>query len=92
MRETFFILFVVLVLFGLTAIRYRKQIAGVIGLAKMLKEAKDSAIQGRTIGAEKAASVQLVNCVKCGVWLPADKAVSRGAGAFYCSKACAAAN
>lgn len=91
MRETFFILFIVFVLFGLTAIRYRKQIAGMIGLAKMLKEAKDSAIQGRSISAEKT-SVQLVNCVKCGVWLPVDKAIKRGPNTFYCSKACEAAS
>lgn len=88
MREAIFILVVVAVLLGLTAIRYRKTIAGMIGLAKMLKDAKDSASSKNTISGEKA-SVQLVNCVICGVWLPQDKAIKRREGFFYCSDACA---
>jgi hypothetical protein len=77
MREPFFILLIVLVLFGLTAIRYRKQIAGMIGLARALKDAKDAAAQG---GAQSSgtASLQLVNCSKCDVWVPASKATRRG--------------
>jgi hypothetical protein len=83
MREGIFILFVILVLLALTALRYRKQISGVIGVAKMLQEAKNSAVvekQART----PQASVQLVNCAKCGVWVPQGKALQRQQ-AFYCS-------
>ena len=40
MRDAIFILFVIFVLFGLTALRYRKQIAGMIGVARMIKDAK----------------------------------------------------
>lgn len=86
MRETLFILFVILVLLGLTAIRYRKTIAGLLGVAKMLREAKDAA-QGNTIG-DKPASVQLVNCAKCGVWVPQHKAIRQREGVFYCSTTC----
>ncbi|MFZ1700508.1 MAG: PP0621 family protein [Pyrinomonadaceae bacterium] len=86
MRETLFILFVILVLLGLTAIRYRKTIAGLLGVAKMLKEAKNAAT-GNTIGGEPA-SVQLVNCAKCGVWVPQAKAIRQREGVFYCSTNC----
>lgn len=86
MREFIFILVVILVLLGLTAIRYRKTIAGMIGVAKMINEAKNAAA-GNTIGA-KPASVQLVNCAKCGVWVPQNKAIREREGIFYCSAAC----
>ena len=82
MREGFFILLVILVLLGLTAVRYRKQIAGMIGLARALKDAKDAGVQERTTS--EHASVQLVNCSKCGVWVPQDKALRRGE-TFICT-------
>ena len=84
MKEAIFIVIVVLILFALTAVRYRKQIAGVIGLAKVLKEAKDNVGQNRSIQGEKQASVQLVNCAKCGVWVPQNKVIKQRNG-FYCS-------
>lgn len=88
MKEAFFIIFVVFLLFGLTAIRYRKQIAGLIGLARMLKDAKDAAGQGRSIRGHDQGSVQLVNCAKCGVWVPQNKAIKLRDGYFYCSDIC----
>ncbi len=87
MKEAFFILFVVALLAALTAVRYRKQISGMIGLAKVLKEAKDNIGQSRSLQGEKQASVQLVNCAKCGVWVPQNKA-RKSVDLFYCS-ACA---
>ena len=87
MREFIFILIVILVLLALTAIRYRKGIAGILGVAKMLKEAKEAASGTKAMGGEKP-SVQLVNCAKCGVWVPQNKAIKRGEGFFYCSESC----
>ena len=87
MREFIFIIIVILVLLALTAIRYRKTIAGILGVAKMLKEAKDAASGTKAVGGEKP-SVQLVNCAKCGVWVPQNKAIKRGEGFFYCSEVC----
>ena len=87
MREFIFIIIVILVLLALTAIRYRKTIAGILGVAKMLKEAKDAASGTKAVGGEKP-SVQLVNCAKCGVWVPQNKALKRGEGFFYCSESC----
>lgn len=83
MREALFILLVVGILAALTAVRYRKQIAGMIGLARALKEAKDDAVQGRSVGGEQP-GVQLVNCAKCGLWVPQNKAAQRQKN-YYCA-------
>jgi hypothetical protein len=87
MREIFFILIVILVLLALTAIKYRKTIAGILGVAKMLKEARDAASGAKAVGGEKP-SVQLVNCSKCGIWVPHNKALKRGESFYYCSESC----
>ena len=76
MRELIFVLAVILVLFALTAIRYRKQIAGIIGVARMLNEAKSNVTAPAQ--REKQKSVQLINCSRCGVWVPQSKAIRRG--------------
>ncbi len=87
MREFVFILLVILALLALTAIRYRKAIAGILGVAKMLREAKEAAISAKAVGGEKP-SVQLVNCAKCGIWVPQTKALKRGESFYYCSESC----
>ena len=85
MKEALFILFVVFLLFGFTAIRYRKQIAGMIGFARMLKDAKESAGQTGSIRTPDQASVQLVHCAKCGVWVPEHKAIKLRDENYYCA-------
>ncbi len=87
MREILVILVVILVLLGLTALRYRKQIAGILGLARALKDAKDAVGQSRAISSDEKTSIPLVNCSKCGVWVPQNKARKVGA-IFYCSDKC----
>jgi hypothetical protein len=85
MKETLFIFVVVLILAATTAIRYRKQIAGMIGFAKMLKEAKQNLTQdplNRLRPEEKG--IPLVNCTKCGVWIPQTKAIKVG-DLYMCS-------
>jgi hypothetical protein len=88
MREALLILGVVVILFALTAIRYRRQIYGIIGIARMLKEAKDGIAAGPNQirnGKEKGDS--LVNCSKCGVWVPRNRA-SRVGDTFLCLSEC----
>lgn len=87
MREFIIIFAVILVLLALTAVKYRKQIAGLIGVARMLKDAKD-AVRQNSIRGEDPRSVQLVNCAKCGIWVPQDKAIRIRDGYFYCSDEC----
>ncbi|MBK8467178.1 MAG: hypothetical protein IPL32_15270 [Chloracidobacterium sp.] len=86
MKEAFIILLVVLVLAALTAVKYRKQIAGMIGFARILKEAKQNIAQGsNNLRGTAEKSVPLVNCTKCGVWVPQNKA--RKVGDLYlCSE------
>ena len=78
MRELIFVLAVIGVLLALTAIRYRKQIAGIIGVARMLNEAKSNVSASASKQREKQKSVQLIHCSKCGVWVPQSKANRRG--------------
>lgn len=87
MRELLIILIVIVVLLALTAVKYRKQIASLIGFARMLKDAKDAVGQS-VIRGEEVRSVQLVNCAKCGVWVPQDKAIQISKDYFYCSDEC----
>lgn len=89
MREAFVILLVIFGLFALTALRYRKQIAGMIGFAKMLRDAKQSVSQASNNGVagKNPKSTPLVNCAKCGVWVPQTKARKVG-DLFFCSDKC----
>jgi hypothetical protein len=86
MREALFILVVAMILFGLTAIRYRKQIVGAIGFARALKDAKEAGPRPAAMRREEPSSVQLVNCAKCGVWVPENKAIRLRDGQFYCTR------
>lgn len=88
MRDAIFILFVALILLGITAIKYRKQIAGMIGFARMLKEAAQPRPNGqRSVPGDAGNSIPLVNCTKCGVWVPQNKARKVG-DLFFCSDVC----
>jgi hypothetical protein len=75
MKEGLFILFVIGILAALTAVKYRKQISGMIGFARMLKDAKSNLAAGSQRPPSKTdQSIPLVNCIKCGVWVPQNKA------------------
>lgn len=87
MREAIFILLVVFGLLALTALRYRKQIAGMIGFARMLKEAKQNITHGPNQIRSPEKSIPLVNCSKCGIWVPQNKARKVG-DIFFCSDEC----
>jgi hypothetical protein len=88
MKEAVFILLVIGVLLALTAVRYRKQIAGLISLAKVLRETKRAVLE-RTpaISREAEKSIPLVNCAGCGVWVPRTKALRRSE-VYFCSDKC----
>lgn len=90
MKEALFILLVIGVLAALTAVRYRKQIAGMIGIAKVLKQATRAGTFGTKTMPDETKTIPLVNCSKCGVWVPQTKAV-RVRDIYFCSEACLAA-
>ncbi len=88
MREALFILLVVFGLLAWTAFRYRKTLAGMIGFARMIKDAKNElgSPKKETSGQAGKGST-LVNCSTCGVWVPQTKARKFGES-FYCSDEC----
>ena len=86
--ELLVILVVLIVLIATTAFRYRKQISGLIGFARMLKDAKDGLAEGpKQIRTDAGKGIPLVNCSKCGVWVPQNKARKVGE-IFFCSDEC----
>jgi hypothetical protein len=88
MREAFIILLVIAVLLGLTAIRYRKQIVAMMHIWRSLKAMRQQAAQ-RQVEPEKAEELgPLVNCAKCGTWVPEQRAIKLRGGTFYCSSNC----
>ena len=88
MREAFFILIVIAVLLGLTAIRYRKQIAAMMHIWRSLKSMREQVGQPQ-VPSEKAEQLgPLVNCAKCGTWVPEQRAIKFPGGTFYCSSKC----
>ena len=89
MKEFAVILIAILILLGITAIRYRKQIASVLGFVRMIREAADPNRAKRSIGPPTAKPVsELVHCAGCGTWVPRDRAIRFDARTFYCSKQC----
>lgn len=90
MREAFFILLIIAVIIALTAYRYRRQISSVYGIWRMLKQARRQQSKNRDSikGVNEADSGPLVNCTKCGTWVPESRAIKLGARMFYCSAAC----
>ncbi len=84
MREAIFIILVVLVLAGATAFRYRRQIAAVLNVWKMLRS---GGTPGGTLNPPPAAA-QLVKCVHCGIWVPEPRAIRYGQDLYYCSDKC----
>jgi hypothetical protein len=87
MREAVFILLVVVALVGLTIWRYRRVISAVLqfrrDFARAAREAQLNAAQLR----KPEKGVELIRCAKCGICVPADKALTRR-GLTFCSQSC----
>jgi len=88
MREVAFILFVIVILLGLTALRYRKQISALLSFGKMLSDARENARGPRTVPAVPEKKGELVACTRCGTWTPKNNAIRFDAATYYCSKDC----
>lgn len=90
MKEALFVFLVILILAGLTAFRYRRQILGMLEIARALKKV-GGAMSGRnTIGSQAETATALVNCSTCRVWSPQARARQID-GKSYCSDKCLAA-
>ena len=90
MKEALVILFVLAIIAILTAVRYRRQISGMIQIWRTLKSARDQIKQGRGTSPMEppSAAGPLVNCARCGTWVPENRAIDLRGGIFYCSTAC----
>ena len=89
MKEALVILVVLAVILALTAVRYRRQIAGVIQIWRTLKSARQQIKkQSGSVKEEPVSAGRLVNCAKCGTWVPEGKAINLRGGIFYCSSTC----
>lgn len=89
MREALFILVVLLVLAGLTAYRYRRQIRFGLELWRTMKGVRELHAQNSQQEADvPPAKGELVSCSKCGKWTPAAASIKFGPRIFYCSTNC----
>ncbi|HQZ81865.1 MAG TPA: hypothetical protein PLR83_01475 [Pyrinomonadaceae bacterium] len=89
MREAVFILFVLFLLFGLTALRYRKQIAGILALGRTLREMREGTTTETAATKEKVpAALELRSCSGCGTWIDTNTAIKFDKNTLYCSKEC----
>lgn len=90
MKEAFFILVVMAVIVALTAVRYRKQLMAMLHIWRTLRSMRQQVNEKRQQvgGEENISNGRLVNCAKCGTWVPEQKAIRLRQGAFYCSATC----
>ena len=86
MRESIFILVVLFAVVAWTIFRYRKQILGVIGFGKMLRDAAAGKLPNKVGQAPKSASVQLAKCAVCGVNVPLETLKRIGDGSLICDR------
>jgi len=72
MKELLFILAIMAVLFGITAIRYRRQIVAAIEFYKLIRHAKESMtpLEKDRLSRDNAEGIQLIKCSRCGKWIP----------------------
>jgi hypothetical protein len=92
MREAIFILGVLALLAALTAVKYRRQIAAMIRVWRLLKAARNPQLhsdENKNIRGQEN-NVPLVNCAKCGAWISPSNAVKVNSRMYVCSASCAA--
>jgi hypothetical protein len=90
MREAVFILAVVLILLALTAVRYRRQIVAIITFWQQFQAARERLQSGTRPPQvhEPDRGIKLVNCARCGKWVPEAEAVRYSSTTFVCVLNC----
>ena len=91
MKEALFILFVIAVIVALTAYKYRRQLKAMREFWRMAKQMRQMTAQMRKEVEEPEATTapgKLVNCSKCGTWVPDERAVRLGRSSVFCSAKC----
>ena len=84
------ILALIVVLAAIIISRYRKQIQMALYVFRMFRKMRQmSGQEEKQIDVQaKSEESALVNCAKCGTWIPQNKALKLRSGVFYCSKNC----
>lgn len=90
MKEALFILLVIAALATLTAYRYRRQIRTMRQFWRMAKEMRQmhNQARGEVNEPKPVANGKLVNCSKCGTWVPEERAIRLGRTSAFCSSKC----
>lgn len=91
MTKFLVILFILIVVFGLVALRYRKQIQMALYVLRMFRKMRqmNNAPEEKQIEkTESSSDTQLVKCARCGKWIPQSKALNLRSKTFYCSANC----
>ena len=91
MTKFLVVLFILIVVFGLVALRYRKQIQMALYVLRMFRKMRQmsSAPEEKQIEkTESSSDTQLVKCARCGKWIPQSKALNLRSKTFYCSANC----
>ena len=85
------ILLILILVFGLIALRYRKQIQSALYVWRMFRQMKQMSKpkdEKKIEQTETQSNIKLVKCAKCGTWTPLTKAIYFRSKIFYCSKTC----
>lgn len=91
MIKILFILLLLIVLGGLIALRYRRQIQTALYFWRMFRKMRQMNKPEPEKKIEKqeiTKDVQLVRCARCKTWIPQSKALNLRSKAFYCSTNC----
>lgn len=90
MKEALFIFIVLLVLAGVTAYRYRRQLRFALEIWRTMKGVRElqSRPSHKAEDPEPAVNGELVNCSKCGKWTPLATSIKFGPTIYYCSTKC----
>ncbi|MGB7068540.1 MAG: hypothetical protein WBD22_03535 [Pyrinomonadaceae bacterium] len=92
MKEILVVFLVILILLGLTAYRYRQQLAAMLHVWRVLKQARGtlSGSKANQQFSPDTNNVQLVNCAKCGSWVARNESVRITPNTYLCVERCAA--
>lgn len=79
MFKFLFVFLLLILLFSLIALRYRREITFLIKLLRLLSS---------SFGDKDSNEESLVFCATCKKWVASSRALSMGMGNFYCSREC----
>lgn len=84
------ILGLIFVVLMLIVSRYRKQIQMALYVFRMFRKMRQmNKTEEKQIDTKASSNdVALINCAKCGAWIPQNKALKLRSGVFYCSANC----